>query len=149
MKNRRRWLVVALLLVAGAAGWWVYARWAASAAHVPGSYVATSWDGAETVVIEFAPDGEARREVYPPGADQPRLTARGRWRVRGGLLIWEEGSAALPPVGLSDSVAEWFADPLISPDVSRFRLVSADDDGLVLGLGGDAQWVLRRQAGGP
>jgi hypothetical protein len=50
---------------------------------------------------------------------------------RGVFGVYAPG-AALAPVGLSDSVA----DPLISPDVSRFRLVSADDEGLVLGLGG-------------
>jgi hypothetical protein len=145
MQNRRRSLIVVVLLLAGAAGWWAYARWTAAREHVPGTYVGTSWDDSETVVVEFLPDGEAHREVYAPGAAQPRLTARGRWRVTGSLLVLEEGPAALAPVGLSDSVAEMFADPLISPDVSRFRLVSADDEGLVLGLGGEAQWVLRRK----
>src|SRR5262249_41150543 len=80
-----------LLVLAGAAGWWAYARRTAARVYIPGTFVANSWDDSETVVVEFLPDGEARREVYPPGADRPRLTASGRWRVTGACSSGRRG----------------------------------------------------------
>ncbi len=71
MKNRRRWLVVALLVLAGAVGWWTYSQLTAARAYIPGSYLATSQDGSETVVVMFSPDGKPAEKSTRRGPTDP------------------------------------------------------------------------------
>jgi hypothetical protein len=72
----------------------------------------------------------------------------GRWRLSGRVLIAETGPAALAPVGTIQSFVERFDGPLVGNEVSKFRIVSADEAGLVLDIGGMERVFTRGKEGG-
>ena len=149
-KTRRRMVLAAgLVALVGGVGGWLYWSAASLARWVPGRYTATALDGLSTVVVRFSPDGAAVEEIYPPGAALPKSTVSGRWRLSGRVFVLEDGPAAAAPVGPLDAFLEQFEGPLLASGLSRFRVVSADESGLVLDLGGGLTWSLSRTAGAP
>src|SRR5262249_10572051 len=108
-------------------------------------YSGVAFDGRSTLVLRLAPDGSSREEVYPPGASRPKSVVIGRWRVSHGLLVLENGGVATTSVGGGDSLKEMFGGPSLGNEVPKFRIVSAEGSGLVLGLEGGATWELSRQ----
>jgi hypothetical protein len=143
MRQVRNWLTLVAVLVALAIGWQAW-RSMSLARRIPGRYTAIAFDNQSKVVFQFSSDGLAFEEVYPPGAAQPTSTVRGRWRLSGRVFVLENGTAATAPAGLVDSFIEQFESPSVANERSRFRLVSADESGLMLDLGSGVTWVLSR-----
>lgn len=148
MRKPLRWLLAlaALIVVAGALAWVVSAWRGPGRGRLAGTYAGVAFDGRSTFVLRLAPDGSSQEEIYPPGASRPKSVTRGRWRVSHGLLVLENGSAA--GGGLGASIKEMFEGPSLGNEVSKFRIVSADDAGLVLGLEGGVTWDLARRPEG-
>jgi hypothetical protein len=147
MRKPLRWLLAlaVLLVVAGAVAWIVSAWRGPGRGRLAGTYAGAAFDSRSTFVLRLAPDGSSQEEVYPPGASRPKSVIRGRWRVSHGLLVLENGGAASTSVGLGQSLGEMFEGPSLGNEVSKFRIVSADDTGLVLGLEGGVTWELARR----
>jgi hypothetical protein len=143
--NLRRWLLVsAVLLTAAGLGVWLYDP--ITRGWVPGVYTAPSLDKERTITLRLAADGTALCESCPTGSVTPTRLKSGRWRLAGRMLILEFESAASVPVGVFQPLWERYDAPLETPEIMRWRLVSADSRGLVLDLG-DVHWVARRVTG--
>jgi hypothetical protein len=147
MQNARKWLILAAVLVALVGGWLVW-RAKSWSRRIPGHYTAVGFDSKSKVVFQFSSDGSSLIEIFPPGVAEPKSSVRGRWRLSGKVFILEDGAAATAPVGWLDSFNEQFEKPLLGGERSRFGLVSADETGLVLDLGG-LNWTLKRTADDP
>ncbi|QEL16053.1 hypothetical protein [Limnoglobus roseus] len=122
-KSRRRWLVAVLVVMAGTAALYGYAWWASVARWVPGTYSSTDPDG-QRHVVRYNPDGTL---------SSPSGGTAIRWRVAGRMLILEPVTAE--PPGWIESVRDRFREPLFSNTVTRYRIVTADETGLVLSWG--------------
>jgi hypothetical protein len=146
MRKPLRWLLAlaVLVVVAGALAWMASAWRGPARGRLTGAYAGPNFDGRGTFVLQLAPDGSMREEVYAPGASRPKSVKRGRWRVSHGLLVLESGGAASGG-GLGERFEEMFEGPSLGNEVAKFRIISADDEALVLGLGGGVTSELARR----
>ena len=146
MQRTRKWSILAVPLVAllCGLGWWYWYH-SQLPRQIPGHFTAPGMQGGDvTCQFWFSPDGTWHSGLYATNVTLPAVTFSGRWRLSGRMLVLEGGTAATVPVSFFKAFMERYETPIHGHEVSRFRILSANESRLILDPGEGLPWTLTR-----
>ena len=146
MRRVRKWSILAVPLVPliCGLGWWYWYH-SQSPQHIHGHFAAPGIRGGDmTCQFWFSPDGTWHSGTYAPNATQPAMTFSGRWRLSGQMLVLEDGTAATVTISFFKAFMERYETPIHRHEVSRFRILLANEFRLTLDTGEALPWTLTR-----